>query len=89
MTLPNIALAGAAMLGFVALTTITVLLDPIVRAAGARRRAKARHRYAYEVRTLNGRVLSRHRSMFLAACAAAFWNIFHDEPAIHWVGAWR
>lgn len=41
---------------------------------------------AYEVRALNGRVLSRHRSMFLAACAAAAWNIFYADPRIHWVG---
>jgi hypothetical protein len=37
MTLPWLVIA---VLGAVALTTITVRLDPVVRAAGARRRRK-------------------------------------------------
>jgi hypothetical protein len=40
MSIHDIALTGAAMLGFGVLTTITVLFGPIVRAAGALRRAK-------------------------------------------------
>jgi hypothetical protein len=40
MTLNDIALIGAATLGAVGLTTITVLFGPVVRAAGALRRAK-------------------------------------------------
>jgi hypothetical protein len=40
MTLHNILIVSATMLGAIVLTTITVLLDPIVRAAGARRRRK-------------------------------------------------
>ena len=43
-------------------------------------------RYRYEVRAWNGRVLSRHRSMFLAACSAMLWNIFYSDPGIHWLG---
>lgn len=39
----------------------------------------------YEVRTCSSRVLSRHRSMFVAACACALWNILHREPSIHWL----
>lgn len=42
--------------------------------------------YGFEVRTLNGRVFSRHPGMFLAACAAALWNILHEDPRIHWIG---
>jgi len=39
-SLYDLAIASAVTLGAVALTTITVLLDPIVRAAGARRRRR-------------------------------------------------
>lgn len=44
------------------------------------------NRYAYEVRARNGCVLSSHRGMFRAACAAALWNIFYADPRIHWIG---
>jgi hypothetical protein len=40
MTLNDIALTGAALLGFGVLTIITVLFGPVVRAAGAGRRRK-------------------------------------------------
>jgi hypothetical protein len=40
MTFHDIALTGAAMLGFGVFTTITVLFGPVVRAAGAGRRRK-------------------------------------------------